>query len=66
VHRMLSERVAATSVEIARKLAERAAGMHRVTPLLTARVAFGALCVTSGYSLASARKPFAHANEGAP
>ena len=55
---MLSERVAETSVQIARKLAERPVGLHRVTAVLAAVVAFGALCVRSGYSLASAEKPF--------
>jgi hypothetical protein len=58
VQRVLSEKVAETSVEIARKLAERPVGLHRVTTLLAAVVAFGALCVRSGYSLASAEKPF--------
>ena len=58
VERVLSQRVAETSVEIARKLAERPVGLHRVTTLLAAVVAFGALCVRSGYSLASAEKPF--------
>jgi hypothetical protein len=57
VQRVLSEKVAETSVEIARKLAERPVGLHRVTTLLAAVVAFGALCVRSGYSLASAEKP---------
>jgi hypothetical protein len=56
--RVLSEKVAETSVEIARKLAERPVGLHRVTTVLAAVVAFGALCVRSGYSLASAEKPF--------
>ena len=58
VERVLSQRVAETSVQIARKLAERPVGLHRVTTVLAAVVAFGALCVRSGYSLASAEKPF--------
>jgi hypothetical protein len=58
VERVLSERVAETSVQIARKLAERPVGLHRVTTVLAAVVAFGGLCVRSGYSLASAEKPF--------
>jgi hypothetical protein len=58
VQRVLSEKVAETSVQIARRLAERPVGIHRVTTALAAVVAFGALCVRSGYSLASAEKPF--------
>jgi hypothetical protein len=58
VQRVLSERVAETSVEIARKLAERPVGLHRVTTLLAAVVAFGALCTAAGYSLAAAPRPF--------
>jgi len=56
--RLLSERVAATSVEIARKLAERPLGLHRITAALAAVVAFGALCVYSGWDLASSAGPF--------
>jgi hypothetical protein len=56
--RLLAERVAQTSVEIARKLAEEPLRLHRVTALLAAVVAFGALCVHAGYSLAFADKPF--------
>jgi hypothetical protein len=58
VERLLAERVAETSVEIARKLAERPVGLHRVTMLLASVVAFGAMCVHAGFSLASADKPF--------
>jgi hypothetical protein len=54
----LSEKVAETSVAIARRLAERPVGLHRVTMLLGAVVAFGALCVAAGYSLAAPVKPF--------
>ena len=56
--RTLSEKVAETSVAIARRLAERPVGIHRVTMLLAAVVAFGALCVSAGYSLAAPVKPF--------
>jgi hypothetical protein len=56
--RLLSERVAQTSVEIARKLAEEPLRLHRITAVLAAVVAFGALCVHAGYSLAFADKPF--------
>jgi hypothetical protein len=45
-------------VAIARRLAERPVGLHRVTMLLAAVVAFGALCVSAGYSLAAPVKPF--------
>ena len=58
VQRVLSEKVAAASVEIARKLAEKPVGLHRVTMATGAVVAFGALCVSSGYSLALPDKPF--------
>ncbi len=58
VQRTLSEKVAETSVAIARRLAERPVGLHRVTMLLAAVVAFGALCVNAGYSLAAPVKPF--------
>jgi hypothetical protein len=58
VQRTLSEKVAETSVAIARRLAERPVGLHRVTMLAGVVVAFGALCVTAGYSLAAPVKPF--------
>jgi hypothetical protein len=55
VERVLSEKVAATSVEIARKLADKPLGqplgLQRVTNALAAVVAFGAQCVSGGYSL---------------
>jgi hypothetical protein len=57
VQRTLSEKVAETSVAIARRLAERPVGLHRVTMLLAAVVAFGAPCVGAGYSLAAPVKP---------
>jgi hypothetical protein len=56
--RALSEQVARTSAEIARKLAERPVGLHRVTLVLASVVAFGALCVAAGYGWASASRPF--------
>ena len=56
--RLLSMRVAETSVEIARKLAERPVDLHRVTTLLAAVVAFGALCVSAGYHLATPERPY--------
>ena len=56
--RLLSESVAQTSVEIARKLAERPLGFHRVAAALAAVVAFGALCVCAGYDLAASDAPF--------
>jgi hypothetical protein len=63
--RLLAERVAQTSVEIARKLAEEPWRLHRITAALAAVVAFGALCVHAGYSLALADKPFWVARTGA-
>lgn len=63
VQRMLSEKVAETSVQIARKLAERPVGVHRITMVLAAVVAFGALCVHAGYTLATPDPPFwVHSN----
>jgi hypothetical protein len=58
VQQVLSEKVAETSVEIARKLAERPVGLHRVTMVLAAVVAFGALCVNAGYGLGVSERPF--------
>ena len=58
VQQTLSEKVAETSVAIARRLAERPVGIHRVTMLLAAVVTFGALCVHAGYSLAAPVRPF--------
>jgi hypothetical protein len=55
---MLAQKVAETSVTIARKLAERPVGIHRVTAILAAVVAFGGLCVTAGYKLGSPERPF--------
>ena len=54
--RALSEKVAEKSVAIARHLAESAVAIHRVTMLLAAVVAFGALCVSVGYTLRCARE----------
>jgi hypothetical protein len=59
VAQLLAERVAETSVEIARNIAERPVGLHRVTTLLASVVAFGGRCVRARYSLAgSEEKPF--------
>jgi hypothetical protein len=58
VQHSLSEKVAETSVVLARKLADRPVGIHRVTLVLAAVVAFGALCVHAGYELAGRSKPF--------
>ena len=57
VQRVLSAKVAETSVDIARRLADRPIGVHRVTLLLAAVVAFGALCVHAGYHLGSTEGP---------
>jgi uncharacterized membrane protein len=62
VHRMLSAKVAETSVEIARKLADRPVALHWVATALATVVAFGSLCVAAGYNLAtSAKLPWVHA-----
>jgi hypothetical protein len=59
VERVLSERVAETSVQIARKLAERPVGLHRVTTVLAAVVAFGALAVPAGWMIFALLVPVA-------
>jgi len=56
--RLLAERVAETSVAIARKLADRPIGLTPVTLALACVVAFGALCTHAGYRMATADKPF--------
>jgi hypothetical protein len=56
--RLLAERVAETSVQIARKLAERPVGVHHITSILALAVGFGLLCVHAGYSLAILDKPW--------
>jgi hypothetical protein len=58
VQRELSVKVAETSVALARKLAERPIGVHRFTLAMAAVVAFGALCVHTGYRLANEPRPF--------
>jgi hypothetical protein len=58
VQQVLSQKVAETSVQIARKLSERPLALHRVTMVLAAVVAFGALCVNTGYNLATSARPF--------
>jgi hypothetical protein len=55
--RLLSDRVAETSVHIARKLADRPVRLHPATTVLAAVVAFGALCEHAGYRLATADTP---------
>jgi len=58
VQRVLSERVAETSMQMARKLADRPVGLHQVTLVLAAATGFGVLCVHAGYSLARTERPF--------
>ncbi|MGA2451250.1 MAG: hypothetical protein ABTD50_21535 [Polyangiaceae bacterium] len=58
VGRLLAERVAETSVEIARKLAQRPGGLHRVAKLFASVIAFGAMSVHVGYSSSGSDKPF--------
>ncbi len=55
---MLAQKVAETSVAIARRLAERRIGLHRVTAVLASVVAFGALCVAAGFKLGNTGRPF--------
>ncbi|MGD0679007.1 MAG: hypothetical protein ABSC94_26680 [Polyangiaceae bacterium] len=55
--RTLSAQVAEASVAIARRLADRPIGVHRVTLMLAAAVAFGALCVHAGSDLAPIDEP---------
>jgi hypothetical protein len=58
VQRVLSQKVAETSVQIAKRMADRPIGLRWMTLLLTAVIAFGALCVNAGYHLASTAAPF--------
>ncbi len=58
VQRVPSEKVAETGVAIAPRLADRPVGRHMVTRILAAVVAFGALCISAGYSLAAPLTPF--------
>jgi hypothetical protein len=58
MQRMLSEKIAETSVAMAHKLARRPPGLHWITTALAAAVAFGALCASAGYSLAMPERPF--------
>jgi hypothetical protein len=57
-HNALAIKVAETSVEIAKKLAEKPIGIHQVTALLAGVVAFGALCLACGFKLATTSAPF--------
>ncbi|MGO9834564.1 MAG: DUF262 domain-containing protein [Polyangiaceae bacterium] len=58
MQRTLSEKVAETNVAIARRPAERPVRFHRVTMLLAAVVAFGALVRGRWLQLGGAVKPF--------
>ena len=55
---MLAEKVAETSVAIAKKLAEKPIGIDRVTGMFAAVVLFGSICMAAGYHLAAGEKPF--------
>jgi hypothetical protein len=57
VQRALADRVAETSVVLARRIADKPIGLHRVTLVLAAVVAFGALCMAAGYRQALAVAP---------
>ena len=58
IKRLLAEPVAETSVETARKLAERPLGVLPVTMLLASVGAFGPICVQARESLAASDKLF--------
>jgi hypothetical protein len=58
VQRVLSQRVAETSAQMAKRMVDRPIGLRWMTLLLTAVIAFGALCVNAGYHLASTAAPF--------
>jgi hypothetical protein len=58
IQRALTEQVAVASAALARKLADRPLGLHRVAAALAAVVAFGSLCVHAGYELAASGRPF--------
>ena len=60
----LAQQVAETSVAIARKLAERPVGVHRITGMFAAAVAFGALCMTAGFKVAGGDRPLAWSHNG--
>jgi hypothetical protein len=55
---MLAQKVAETSVAIAKKLAEKPVGIDRVTGMFAAVVLFGSTCMAAGYQLAAGEKPF--------
>jgi hypothetical protein len=57
MQRVLAETVAKTSLEIARKRADRPFPLPWMTTALALVVAFGALCVNAGYHLASPEPP---------
>jgi len=54
---LLSEKVAETSVAIARKLAERPVRIDHVTAMLASVILFGSICMTAGYKLGTTEKP---------
>jgi hypothetical protein len=58
VQRMLADKVADTSAMLARKLVDKPFAIHRLTPALGAVIAFGSLCVHTGYELAAPGKPW--------
>lgn len=57
VQHSLAAKVAETSVELARQLADKPVGIHRVTAALAAVVALGSLCVHAGYTIAVTGTP---------
>jgi hypothetical protein len=63
--RMLSERVAETSVAIARKLTEKPVGLHRVTAMIAVAAVFGGMCLTAGVELGGGKPAWWAASAGA-
>ncbi len=55
---LLAQKVAETSVAIAKKLAEKPIGFDRVAALFAAVILFGSICMSAGYQLAAGEKPF--------
>ena len=60
----LAQQVAETSVAIAKTLSERPVGVHRITAMFAAAVAFGAFCMTAGFKLAGGDTPLGWAHGG--
>ena len=55
---LLAQKVAETSVAIAKKLAERPVALDRMTAMFAAVILFGSICMSAGYHLAAGERPF--------